>query len=101
MSESPKCHGLDSWKTSIGSAADNGSEEPDALTVLFENVKVGLTDMVHYLTNLVQRWFLIPNEDQRTKYGDEKSTQNYIAGGSFMALAVMVIMVVVLKRLKR
>ena len=96
--DSPKYHDQGSWKTSLDSSDDKHSKEPDGLMVLFENVKEGLVDMVQYLTNLVQSWFSIPKVGPRNENGDDKSTQNYIAGGSFMALAMMVIMVVVLKR---
>ncbi|CAO2835998.1 unnamed protein product [Amaranthus hypochondriacus] len=96
--DSPKYHDQESWKTSVDSSDDNHSKEPDSLMNLFENVKEGLVDMVQYLTNLVQSWFSIPKVGPKNENDDDKSTQNYIAGGSFMALAMMVIMVVVLKR---
>ena len=62
-----------------------------------ENVKITVVDMVHNLTNVVQNWFTAP-EGGKTAETTDGGARNLLAGGSFMGLAMMVIMVVVLKR---
>ncbi|KAL2943923.1 Photosystem I assembly protein Ycf3 [Bienertia sinuspersici] len=87
----------ESTNTSVHSNDANGPKMPGGLMAFLENVKITVVDMVQNLTNLVQSWFNAPEMEKSTKSTDG-STRSLLAGGSFMGLAMMVIMVVVMKR---
>ncbi|XP_021725980.1 uncharacterized protein LOC110693165 [Chenopodium quinoa] len=95
--ESPEFENQESPKSSVNSPDYDDNEKPDGLMALLENVKLTVVDMVQNLTDMVQSWFAVPEVDKRAGYTDD-SSRTYLAGGSFMALAMMVIMVVVMKR---
>ncbi|XP_021716503.1 uncharacterized protein LOC110684355 [Chenopodium quinoa] len=95
--ESPELENQESTKSSVNSPDYDDNEKPDGLMALLENVKLTVVDMVQNLTEMVQSWFAVPETDKRAGCTDDNS-RIYLAGGSFMALAMMVIMVVVMKR---
>ncbi|KAJ8436247.1 hypothetical protein Cgig2_023422 [Carnegiea gigantea] len=84
----------ESAESSIG--LDNNGK-PDSLIGIFEDVKRSVLDMVSSLTNFIQSLFAEPNGGKKSESADG-TAKNLIAGGTFMALALVVIMVVVMKR---
>lgn len=84
----------ESAESSIG--LDNNGK-PDGLIGIFDDVKRSVLDMVSSLTNFIQSLFAEPDGGKKSESADG-TAKNLIAGGTFMALALMVIMVVVMKR---
>ena len=90
-----------------GSEAPAGSAEscigldddgkPDGLMGLFEDVKKSVLDMVSNLTNFIQSLFAEPDGGKKSE-GADGTAKTLVTGGTFMALALMVIMVVAMKR---
>lgn len=77
-----------------------GCEEdgkPDGLMGIFEDVKNSVLEMVGSLTHFIQGLFAEPDVGKKPE-STEGTQKTFFAGGTFMALAMMVIMVVVMKR---
>ncbi|KAK9689049.1 hypothetical protein RND81_09G031400 [Saponaria officinalis] len=80
---------------------DNVEKEgkPEGFMGFIEDVKVTVVDMVSSLTSFVESLFSVPDMEKDKKDGiSYDSPKNIFAGGTFMALAMMVIMVVLMKR---
>lgn len=95
--KAPEFESQESPKGSVSSTDSNYPKGPDGLMALLENVKLTVVDMVQNLTSMIQSWFSVPDVEKRAECTDG-SSKSFMAGGSFMALAMMVIMVVVMKR---
>ncbi|XP_010694294.2 uncharacterized protein LOC104907109 [Beta vulgaris subsp. vulgaris] len=95
--KSPEFESQESPKSEVDSTDSNDPEGLHGLMAMLENVKLTVVDMVQNLTNLVQSWFASPELDKRSEATDG-SSRSIFAGGSFMALAMMVVIVVVMKR---
>lgn len=93
----PGFEGQESSKSAADCSDSNDSKRPDGLMDWLENMKLNVVDMVQSLTDMVQSWFAVPEGNKKAEFGNDNS-RSYVAGGSFMALAMMVIMVVVMKR---
>lgn len=82
-------------------ASESGSTASSPIEDIVENIKHSVVEMANNAYNFVQNMFGFSGENS-TEASAEKNAQpsffNNAMGASFMALAVMVIMMVVLKR---
>jgi len=71
--------------------------QSDGFRGLIKDIKDTVQDMVNSLSNFTQSFFSEPNVEKKSESSDG-TFRSFFAGGSLMALAMMVIMMVVLKR---
>lgn len=72
-------------------------ERPEGLMAIIEDMKLTVLDMVNSLSNFVQSLFAEPEMGKKPE-NSEGASRTVVAGGTFMALAMMVIMVIAMKR---
>lgn len=88
----------ESPKSRVGSSDAEVLEKPsDLFKGFIEDVKLTVQDMVNTLSNFAQSFFSEPNEDEKAENSDG-TFRTFFAGGTLMALVMMVITMVVLKR---
>ncbi|XP_074319445.1 uncharacterized protein LOC141656454 [Silene latifolia] len=99
--QDPETSSVDSesaTQTPTKSSLDNDNAEkavkPDGFMGFIDDVKVTVVDMVSNLTSFVESLFTV-SDAEKNSFDSPKSL---FAGGTFMALAMMVIMVVLMKR---
>ncbi|KAH9626783.1 hypothetical protein KSS87_001942 [Heliosperma pusillum] len=84
-------------KSSLDTDNAEKAVKPDGFMGFIEDVKVTVVDMVSNLTSFVERLFSFPDAEKKEGISFD-SPKSIFAGGTFMALAMMVIMVVLMKR---
>ncbi|XP_074311037.1 uncharacterized protein LOC141646931 [Silene latifolia] len=86
-----------SSKSSINIDAAEEQGKSDGFMGLLQDVKVTVVDMVSRLSSFVESLFNVPDVEKKDETCHD-SSKTFFAGGTFMALAMMVIMIVLMKR---